>query len=172
MALLRLLRRLRPLEIGLLACAASCSGGPDELELTYNRIFRDYGGGVYEKGRSAFYAPQEDDSDVFGIGLTWKLKPTPVTVVNPVTVPDLRWTLETTNSTPSVVDDLEDAAVDLEEASEGLADAIDEWNGWDWLSRVLAVAFLGWIAWIFRERIAKVIPSFGGGSGKRGRGQR
>ena len=157
---------------------ASCSATPDEFEIGYGRIFPgDFSGGFTDGWDHSFTSSgSQDDSDMLTIGFVWKLKPTRVEVMNPVAppLPPVRWELDTFTQDPPQVETAEavEAIQDLTEAVEAeteemgqVTDALETFNAFDWLTRVLLILALGFIAWLFRAQLARWIP--GSGNGRR-----
>lgn len=122
-----------------------CAGGPDELELGYGHAF--VGDSSLES-----WPINNEDSDWVNVGLVWKLKPTQVEVVNPVT-PAVRWALEPVAQEPiAPMPDTEVGVV------EDVTDAAEAFNAMDWLTRVLLIVLAMWILVIYRKQLGRLIP--------------
>ena len=126
-----------------------------------------------------------EDGEILTVGLVWKLRPTRVEVVNPVS-PPLRWTLEPEEpfepeavnpvSPEEDIQDAQDASAEsAEEAAEEEApltpgqiqDAAEAFNAFDWLTRVGFFLLAGLVLWIYRDRLGRLIPGGNGGSKKK-----
>ena len=150
-----------------LSLALGCAGGPDELSLGYGRILA--GDSSISEPHGA-WAIENDDSDIITVGLTWKLKPAQVEVVNPLP-PPVRWTLEPAQEeVPETLPggEVQDAEASLEELAQEAGEISDTLEAFDAFGTVTKVGFFllaGWILFLYRHQLGRLIP--GGKNGEK-----
>ena len=133
-----------------------CSGGPDEFSVGYGHTFM---------GDSRFgdHELTNDDNDsVFG-SFTWYLRPRSVVITPNIEMPPLHWRLTPQEpDKPSKVPALRNGdlappkeGVKVAEDAMGILERFDKLNWW----LVVAVVLLcGWIAWVYRRQLGRLIP--------------
>lgn len=164
----------------------SCTVIPDEIQLMLGRQFPSNGsisGDDYRSNDPASLRP--GNINMVGISGTWYTRSREVRIANAPT-PYIPWKitpdferfqdpknppkdpqdpapakLRDTKADPNQADDHPTTASHV---AQDVGDAMESFDAMDWVTRVLLAALAGWILWIYREKLGRLIPGGGGGS--------